>query len=281
MKRRAVHFAAAPLSLAVALGAVVAGPSAHGAHGARVAERDRIGTSLRGRVLEAVNVGARSRPTRVLVVGCIHGNECAGKAILGALHRRRSPRRMELWLIWSLNPDGARAGTRQNARGVDLNRNFGAGWRPIGDPWDTYHSGPRPWSEPETRAARRFVRERRPDITIWYHQSMRLVTKRRRHRRYARRYAQLVGLPYVRLPPIPGTAPRWQDKRFPGHSAFVVELPAGRLGRRAARRHARAVVRVGRMWRRRHARRKPGVAGRGYGSERSLPAYAAGSMPWR
>ena len=61
---------------------------------------------------------------------------------------------MALWLIDDLNPDGAAAGTRQNARGVDLNRNFPTAWRAMGSPFDTYHSGSAPLSEPESRGAR-------------------------------------------------------------------------------------------------------------------------------
>jgi murein tripeptide amidase MpaA len=34
------------------------------------------------------------------------------------------PARIDLWTIRTVNPDGIRAGTRKNARGVDLNRNF-------------------------------------------------------------------------------------------------------------------------------------------------------------
>ena len=210
--------------------------------------RVSIGRSVEGRVIRARNVGARAASTKVLVVGCIHGNECAGRAVLRALREARTPPGYELWLVGALNPDGARAGTRQNARGVDLNRNFGRGWRPIGQPWDPYHSGTRPWSEPETRAARRFVRRMRPDITIWYHQALALVTRMKRHVRVQRRYARLVNLPLTRLDPLPGTAPRWQNRRFPMHTAFVVELRAGALDRRAASMHARAVRRVARMW---------------------------------
>jgi hypothetical protein len=39
-----------------------------------------------------------------------------------------------------------------------------------------------------------------------------------------------------------GTAPNWQNHRFPGTSSFVVELPAGPLTPAAANRHARAVL---------------------------------------
>jgi N-acetylmuramoyl-L-alanine amidase len=43
---------------------------------------------------------------------------------------------------------------------------------------------------------------------------------------------------------LPGTATRWQERRLRGSSAFVVELPGGRLSAAAARRHARAVIAV-------------------------------------
>ena len=227
------------------LASTIFGPVAAAGSSRRV-----IGHSVRSRAIRVNDIGARERPTKVLVVGCIHGNECAGREILRALHRHRRPRAFELWLIADLNPDGSRAGTRQNARGVDLNRNFGAGWRQIGQRGDNYYSGSRQWSEPESRTARRFIRRHRPDITIWYHQHMRLVTKMRSHVGIQRRYARLVGLPLVRLDPLPGTAPRWQNQAFPGHTALVVELPAGKMPPRAARRHARAVLRLGRTWRR-------------------------------
>jgi protein MpaA len=227
----------------------VAGRAPLEGHRIAFERRVSIGRSVEGRLIRARNIGVRSAPTKVLVVGCIHGNECAGRAVLRALRDVPRPRAYELWLIGALNPDGARAGTRQNARGVDLNRNFGAGWRRIGQPGDAYHSGSRPWSEPETRAARGFIRRLRPDITIWYHQALALVTRMKRHVRVQRRYARLVNLPLTRLDPLPGTAPRWQNRRFPRHTAFVVELRAGALDRRAASMHARAVRRVARLWR--------------------------------
>src|SRR5213596_3394719 len=110
-----------------------------------------LGRSWQGRPIEAVEVGNRSG-TRVLVVGCIHGNETAGIAIARALDRLAPPD-LDLWVVPDLNPDGVAAGTRQNAHGVDLNRNFPWRWRPMGVRGDLY-SGPRPLSEPEARAAR-------------------------------------------------------------------------------------------------------------------------------
>src|ERR1039457_1699513 len=72
-----------------------------------------LGRSWQGRPIQAVEVGNPSG-TRVLVVGCIHGNEAGGIAIGHALERL-SPHGLDLWIVPDLNPDGVAAGTRQNA----------------------------------------------------------------------------------------------------------------------------------------------------------------------
>lgn len=206
-----------------------------------------IGRSTKNRSITARRLGDPSSHHKVLVVGCIHGNECAGKAVIRRLRRADLPRDLDLTLVRDLNPDGSAVGTRQNGRGVDLNRNFSYGWEPGGEPWDTYYPGPRPFSEPEARAARDLINDLRPDITIWYHQQMSLVVKMPRHRAVQRRYARSVDLPLRDIGRLPGTATRWQNHRFPGHIAFVVELPGGALSKRSAGRHARAVLAVSRM----------------------------------
>jgi murein peptide amidase A len=200
-----------------------------------------IGHSVDGRAIHVVETGTRGEP-RVLVVGCIHGNECAGMAVIRALRRRPPPAHADLWLVPSLNPDGRAAGTRQNARGVDLNRNFAAGWSLHGSPGSTYYSGPRPFSEPETQAARRLITAVRPKVTIWYHQHLRLVWTSGTSVPAGRRYASIVGLPlYVHRSPG-GAASRWIRHRFPRLHSFAVELPAGRLSGGGIRRHVGAVL---------------------------------------
>jgi protein MpaA len=189
-------------------------------------------------------VGDRGAERRALVVGAVHGNEPAGRGVVRELRRGPAPRGLELWLIHDLNPDGTAAGTRQNARGVDLNRNFPHRWRAQGRPFDAFHSGRRPLSEPESRLAARLIRRLRPDVTIWYHQALSLVdVSSGADPEVPRRYAGMVGLPAkpVGLGFLPGIATRWQNRSQPGTSAFVVELPGGPLSRAAARRHARAV----------------------------------------
>jgi protein MpaA len=210
---------------------------AGGASGA--SRRVVIGRSVRGRAIVARVLGADSAPRKLLLVGCIHGNECAGQAILTALARRPVPPGVQLWLVGQANPDGSAAGTRQNADGVDLNRNFPYRWARITDP--TYDSGPRPVSEPETRAAMRLIRRIRPTVTIWYHQHMDLVDMAGGDRGVARRYAQVSGLPAACLGIFRGTAPAWSNHLLPGTTSFVVELPGGPVLPAALVRHLRAI----------------------------------------
>ena len=216
---------------------------------AAAAGRSEIGRSVRDRPIVLVTRGDRTPETSVLVVGCIHGNECAARSVVRRLKRIPVPDGVELLLVPTLNPDGSRAGTRQNARGVDLNRNFSRGWRGGGRPWDTYYPGPRPFSEPETRTARDLIEREEPEITIWYHQAMSLVAKQPRHLRTQRRYARRTRLPLEELEPLPGTASKWQNHRWPGHLSFVVELPGGALPWESVKRHASAVLAAGREWR--------------------------------
>jgi protein MpaA len=209
-------------------------------------ERTVFGHSVRGRALVARVVGDPAAPHRVLVVGCIHGNERAGEAITRRLRRVTPPPDVALWLVDQANPDGCRAGTRQNARGVDLNRNARTHWRPLDQPGGTYYSGPRPVSEPESKAIRRLVHRARPTISIWYHQHARLVDDSGGDRRILRAYGRRVGLPLGRLGPYPGSITRWQNANHPHTTAFVVELPAGRLRDAAVTRHVAAVMAVAR-----------------------------------
>ena len=182
----------------------------------------QLGRSLEGRPIRAWRTGDPRSPRRVLVVGCIHGDECAGMRVTQwLLDGSRSPD-IDLWIVDDLNPDGHRRRQRGNARGVDLNRDFLAA------------------TQRETRIARKLILRLRPDVTIWFHQPQGLVRAWGPSRRAARRYARLAGLPYRSLAWPPGSASRWQNGL--GQISFVVELAAGDLAAGAARRHAAAVL---------------------------------------
>ncbi|MCB9683964.1 MAG: hypothetical protein H6735_02845 [Alphaproteobacteria bacterium] len=69
-----------------------------------------------------------------------------------------------LWVVPYVNPDGAVAGTRENANGVDLNRNYDLGWSAT-----EFRSGESPFSEPETRAVRAFAELVHPMLGLSLH----------------------------------------------------------------------------------------------------------------
>jgi murein peptide amidase A len=211
-----------------------------------VRRAERIGQSTQGRPIRGVAVGAPKSARTVIVVGCIHGTECAGMAITRELLAGPAPRQSRLWVIPNLNPDGHARGSRLNARGVDLNRNFPSDWRTNGQLGDPEYAGPRPLSEPESRAAVRLIRRARPRLTIWFHQPQDVVRAWGRSAGPARRYADRAGARFRALPWLSGTAPNWQNRRFRSGASFVVELPPGALPAEVARRHAESIRRFAR-----------------------------------
>jgi protein MpaA len=206
---------------------------------ARVGRVVMLGSSRDGRPIQAIEVGDPSG-TRMLVVGCIYGNEPAGIAI--AQHLERSaPRGVDLWIIPLLNPDGRAADTRGNAHGVDLNRNFPWRWRPLSG---VYESGPKPLSEPEARIAYRLIVRLRPHVSIWLHQHLDMIWASGGNRRIEHRFAQLSGLPYHAMPALAGSAISWQNHSFPATTAFAAELLAGQPNPSTINRYVRAVLPV-------------------------------------
>jgi murein endopeptidase len=180
-----------------------------------------LGESGRGRPIYAYRLG-NPAARKVLVVGTVHGNEPAGTAVTRRLLQVSPPLRAELWIVPDLNPDGRAAGTRSNAAGADLNRDFGR------------------FSQPETRVARALIRSIRPWLSVWYHQPQGLVRAYGPSVGVARVYARLARERYRTIVWPPGTAARWQNGI--GERSFVVELGPGRLRPRTAARHVRAIL---------------------------------------
>jgi protein MpaA len=184
------------------------------------APAEQLGRSYEGRPIDMVHVAGTGE--RILVVGCIHGNECEGIEVTRLL--ARSHPKADLWLVHQLNPDGYARRSRTNAHGVDLNRDFPAA------------------TQRETRIARKLILRLRPDVTLWFHQPQAVVRAWGPSRETARRYARLAGVPYRSIAWPPGSASRWQNGI--GQVSFVVELPAGELPDAAARRYADAILRL-------------------------------------
>jgi len=158
-----------------------------------------IGTTVLGRPIDAVICTppsyARPRPPAV-IFGAIHGDEPASALLATRLIEElvdRPPGR-ETWIIPAVNVDGLLAGSKNNARDVDLNRNFASStWRTDHPPG--YHPGAVAESEPETQALVAAIRAAGAERLVALHATYRVMNWDGRGRALAEEMAALCGYP--------------------------------------------------------------------------------------
>jgi protein MpaA len=111
----------------------------------------------------------------ILMFGAIHGDEPLGAALLARLAEElRPPLPRATWILPVANPDGLARGRKNNARDVDLNRNFAAAsWAREHAPG--YDPGPAPESEPEAQALAALVSSSGATRLIALHSPFRTV----------------------------------------------------------------------------------------------------------
>ncbi|MBJ7461710.1 MAG: hypothetical protein JHC90_08980 [Ilumatobacteraceae bacterium] len=172
-----------------------------------------FGRSVQNRPLTFIRRG-NPNGVRVLVVGCMHGNECAGLPILDILTSMEAPSNIDLWILPKLNPDGTLMNIRQNANKVDLNRNFPVRWKPLGKSGFWQWAGTGPATEPETKSMLRLGKMVQPQLSIWYHQDyFRISPGVGRDGDMRERYAILVDLPILKIEggTYSGTSSMWSE----------------------------------------------------------------------
>lgn len=139
---------------------------------------DDLGHSVQGRVLWGLkitdNPDVEEDEPEVRICGLHHGNEYMGAELSLLLAQYLTQNygsdpditdlvdNRETWIIPMVNPDGREAGTRDNANGVDLNRDYGYMWGPG---WGS----PGPFSQPETQAMRANALDNNFVLSISYH----------------------------------------------------------------------------------------------------------------
>jgi predicted deacylase len=149
---------------------------------------ERYGRSVRGAELR---VHLPARPRHLLVAG-MHGEEPETVQLARGVLERVDTDAATCAIVLCANPDGITDGTRQNARGVDLNRNFPATtWRagttpsyPAGiDPaqrvsanrTNISSTGATPLSEPESTALAALIERLGPSLVLDLHAPLELV----------------------------------------------------------------------------------------------------------
>jgi protein MpaA len=178
---------------------------------------DRYGESVLGLPLEVWRPAGRCK---LLVHAGIHGEEGETTVALSRALRLLTEPSRHCAVVLAANPDGLLRGTRGNAQGVDLNRNFPTrDWGPdpvmhratMDEPRDVVLSpGSSPGSEPETQALVRLIEELAPAAVVALHAPLACIDDARQSP-LAAWIAGKTGLPLVPDVgyPTPGSFGTW------------------------------------------------------------------------
>ena len=189
--------------------------------GTLVLEPESYGRSHLGVPLE---VWRPSGDCKLLLFAGIHGEEAETTGALSRALRQLAEPSPHCAVVLAANPDGLTRGTRGNARGVELNRNFPTqDWQPnpvphrstLDDPSDVMLSpGAEPGSEPETRALIALIDELKPEAAIALHAPLACIDDANRSP-LAQWLAKRTGLPLVEDVgyPTPGSFGTWGQER--------------------------------------------------------------------
>lgn len=118
----------------------------------------------------------------ILIIGVVHGDEPQGKFLienyLSLRGESRNNPKNKLLFIPCLNPDGLALKTRENANGVDLNRNF--------------HTEP---TEIETIFVKEIIKEFKPNIILTIHSPYKVVNYDGPAEKIAQDISEIIGYP--------------------------------------------------------------------------------------
>lgn len=142
-----------------------------------------IGYSVKGRPIVAYYYG--SGATTILFTGGMHGSERSGQQTMQAWasyldsNAQSIPAGRQVVIVPNTNPDGIAANSRNNARNVNIDRNFAtADWKADIDTSSgtlVGGGGSAPMSEPETQALGALTLQLNPRLQVSYHAAGRLV----------------------------------------------------------------------------------------------------------
>jgi protein MpaA len=175
----------------------------------------------------------RSGRAELLILAAIHGDEAETTVVVSEALRCIPDDDLQAAVILCGNPDGMLRGTRGNARGVDLNRNFPtSNWSPdpvhyksrANDARDiALTPGAEPASEPETKALLALIERLQPRAIVSLHSALACVDDSGASH-LGRQLADRCTLPFLTEIgyPTPGSMGTWAGER--GMNLVTLEL---------------------------------------------------------
>jgi len=189
---------------------------------AAIFERYIIGKSRENRPVEIFVIG--NGDDVILILGSIHGDEIVGTSLLYNLlyYLQSNPGILEgrkVILLPEANPDGVIAVTRDNARNIDLNRNFPATNCP-----NIQCSGKYGLPEPETDVIIQIIESFQPDRIISIHEPLDCIDYDGPAEELAKYIAKHINLPVRKLGAKPGSLGSYAGEDM-GIPVVTLELP--------------------------------------------------------